>query len=125
METLTCRMKAYIQPFERRLAIQELCALTGSAVIPVDGDDDTALTFETAAPVDTDYLRRTLAYWSSVGKESGGLTSQVRSEATSLIARNGVMVEDLPASVSKLVPTSLPKQTMPAIRDAWITRISR
>ena len=110
METLTCRMKAYIQPFERRLAIQELRALTGSAVIPVDGDEDTALTFETAAAANTDVLRHALAYWCSVGRESDGLTSQVCSEATSLIARNGVAVDELPATVSNLIPSNLPNK---------------
>ena len=42
MDGLTCRIKEYIQPFERRLALEELRALAGDPVVPVDGDDATA-----------------------------------------------------------------------------------
>ncbi len=110
MENLTCRIKEYIQPFERQLAIQELCALTGSSVIPVDGDSDTALNFQTSSSANPDVLRRTLAYWRSIGNGIDGLTAQVRSEATSLIARNGISIDNLQTTVPNLIFSYLPNK---------------
>ena len=110
MESLTCTIKQYIQPFERRLAIQELKALSGSKVVPIDGNDDTALIFKIEAPTDIQVLRRSLAYWCSIGSESEGLTRQVCSEATSLIARNGIAVNELLAQVPDLIPLNLPSK---------------
>ena len=110
MEILTCRMKEYIQPFERRLALQELRALTGAPVVPVDGDDATALTFTVTKSCNADSLREALAYWRSVGGDADGLTVQLRSEATSLIARNGATTDQLPEIVRSLVPSSLPNK---------------
>ena len=110
MEVLTCRMKEYIQPFERRLALQELRALTGAPAVPVDGDDTTALTFKVIESSDADTLRGELAYWRSVGGDADGLTVQLRSEATSLIARHGVMTDQLLEAVRTLVPSSLPNK---------------
>ena len=110
MRTLTCRMKEYIQPFERRLALQELRALTGGPVIPVDGDDETALTFSVRKSSNVKALREALAYWSSVGDDTDGLTVQLRGEATSLISRNGAKTDRLPETVRSQVPASLPKK---------------
>ncbi len=62
MEGLTCRIKEYIQPFERRLALEELRALAGGPVTPVDGDDATASTFSVARSGDAGVLRDALAY---------------------------------------------------------------
>lgn len=94
MANLTCRIKDYIQPFERRLALQEMRALVSGPVRPVDGDEATALVFAVAGALDADALRNALTYWQSVGPE-GGLTAQVRSEATSVAAQNGLSVSDL------------------------------
>ena len=110
MESLTCRMKEYIQPFERQLALQELRALTGAPVVPVDGDDATALTFSITETSDADALRGALTYWHSVGGGADGLTVQLRSEATSLIARNGATANELVKTVRALVPSNLPNK---------------
>ena len=88
MDGLTCRMKEYIQPFERQLALQELRALAGGTVTPVDGDDATASTFSVAGGSDAVALREALAYWHSIGDDANGLTTQLRGEATLGIARN-------------------------------------
>ena len=95
MANLTCRIKDYIQPFERQLALQEMRALVAGAVRPVDGDEDTALVFEVAGTLEADVLRNALTYWHSVGPAGGGLTAQVRGEATSVAAHNGMSVRDL------------------------------
>ena len=110
MDGLTCRIKEYIQPFERQLALQELHALTGASVVPIDGDDATALAFEVVKTSDADALREALAYWRSVGGGADGLTAQLRSEATSLIARNGSSVKELTKTVRFLVPYKLPNK---------------
>ena len=110
MEVLTCRMKEFIQPFERRLALQELRSLTCGPVIPVDGNDATALTFAITNSCNADRLRDALAYWRTVGDADDGLTAQFRSEATSLIARNGTKTDQLPETVRSLVSSCLPKK---------------
>ena len=110
MNGLTCRMKGYIQPFERRLALQELRALANGPVIPVDGDDATASIFSIAGANDAGALRGALAYWHSVGDDAGGLTTQLRSEATLAIARNGMALDGLPETVRSLVPSKLPNK---------------
>lgn len=94
MANLTCRIKDYIQPFERHLALQELRALASGPVRPIDGDEATALVFEVAGALDANALRDALTYWHSVGPQ-GGLTAQVRSEATSVAAQNGLSASDL------------------------------
>ena len=110
MQPLTCRMKEFIRPFERRLALQELRALTGGRIVPLDGDDATALTFAITEPCNADTLRATLAYWYSVGDTTDGLTNQLRSEATSLVARNAMPDEQFMDTVRSLVPFSLPNR---------------
>lgn len=95
MGTLTCTIKDYIQPFERRLALDELRALAPGKVHPADGDEATASTFSLAGTVSADALRNALAYWRSVGPEPEGLTSQVRGEATLAAARNGMKLAEL------------------------------
>lgn len=110
MGKLTCRMKEHIQPFERQLALQELRSLTKASIVPIDGDDTTALTFAVTAPCDAARLREALAYWQFVGDETDGLTSQIRSEATSIIARNGASTRQLAEAVRRWVPCNLPKK---------------
>ena len=95
MANLTCRIKEYIQPFERQLALQEMRALASGAVRPVDGDETTALVFEVAGAPNASALRDALTYWHTVGPAGDGLTAQVRGEATSVAARNGMSVHDL------------------------------
>lgn len=110
MTPLTCRIKEYIQPFERRLALQELRALTGGSVSPVDGDESTASTFEVRVETSIGDLCRDLAYWHSVGNGTDCLTQQIRAESTSLIARSQRDVIGEPESVRALVPSMLPKR---------------
>ena len=110
MVNLTCRMKQHIQPFERMLALKELRALSGSDVLPIDGDDATALTFATTTSCTAERLRDALAYWQFVGDDDAGLTSQIRMEATSLIARNGASPRQLAETGHSYMPRTLPKK---------------
>lgn len=110
MNGLICRMKEYIRPFERRLALQELRALAGGPVVPIDGDDATASIFSVAHVNDAGALRGALAYWHSVGDGTDGLTVQLRGEATLAIARNGKAIDKLSKTICTLVPSKLPNK---------------
>lgn len=101
------RIKTFIKPFERALALKEIDALVDGGVRPKDGSSETATTFVANKAVDIELLRQSLAYWHSAGVETN-FTSQLRREATSLIARNGLSVEDIPTKAKGLVPDKLP-----------------
>ena len=107
---MTCRIKGFIQPFERKLALQELRALANGPVTPVDGDEDTASIFSIAPTSDVRGLRAELAYWHSVGDCADGLTTQLRSEATLNVARAKAQVGQSPENVCALVPLYLPNR---------------
>ena len=67
MSVIDCRIKGYIQPFERHLAIQELRALTAGEVVPIDGSWKTAKIFRVAgSKSEAKTLHRDLAYWETV-----------------------------------------------------------
>lgn len=110
MNSLVCKIKEYIQPFERHLALAELRALAQGPVNPLDGNNDTAVHFAINRNNDAEHLRSTLAYWCSVGNNADALTLQLRGEATSLVARNGCDTETLPETVRALVPQTLPNK---------------
>ena len=110
MTNLTCRIKQHIQPFERTLALKELRALADSTAVPIDGDEMTALTFGIATSCDAERLRDALAYWQFVGDQDAGLTSQIRREATSIVARSGGSPGQLAETVQSWVPFRLPKK---------------
>ena len=110
MGALTCRIKEYIQPFERHLALQELRALVKGPVVPLDGSPNTASMFSIQDSSDTEKLREALAYWRSVGDDENGLTVQLRSEASAMVARNGSNTEHLPETVRSQVPGCLPRK---------------
>ena len=110
MGGLVCKIKDYIQPFERHLALAELRALAHGPVTPLDGDNDTAIHFAINRRNNAEHLRSALAYWCSVGSDPDALTLQLRGEATSLVARNGADTETLPKTVRTLVPRTLPNK---------------
>ena len=111
MTGLTCRLKEYIQPFERQLALQELRALASGPVVPIDGNETTASTFRVVGPSDATALRGALAYWFSVGDGANRLTDQLRGEATLGFARNGVAIERLTTEVVRArVSSKLPNK---------------
>ena len=108
MEELTCKIKGYIQPFERQLALQELEALTKGQVVPINGDADSASIFSISPTSNIETLRTALAYWHSVGNGVETLTTQVRSEATAKIARAKTETIYEAESIGELVPKNLP-----------------
>lgn len=104
MGFLTCRIKGYIQPFERQLALQELRALSPGDVVPVNGDEATASLFAVPDAANLGTLRNALAYWQEVGTQPDGLTVQIRREATWISARSEGALNGLTASVLAKLP---------------------
>lgn len=110
MQTLTCHIKEHIQPFERKLALQELYALTNGPATPIDGDYETASKFSIDPTSNIDTLRVSLAYWHSVGSDNEGLTTQLRGEATQRIARASMLNGISQENIANLVPSYLPNR---------------
>ena len=108
MEEVVCQIKEYIQPFERRLALQELEALTGGPVVPINGDVDSASIFSVLPTSDIETLRTELAYWRSVSNGFERLTTQVRGEATAKIARSSIEAIGDTEKIGELVHQYLP-----------------
>jgi DNA modification methylase len=96
-----CRLKPYIQPFERELAIRELAALTGVPAAQL-ADISPEGRAELRSGVDLKLLASRLAYWESVGQLRDVTTVQVLREATANIIRNGIPIETIPFLLTKL-----------------------
>ena len=85
-----CRMKPYIQPFERTLALAELGAIANVSAVSA-ANDHTSVNIKTSAPAET--LAASLAYWESVDDGAARYTHQALREATVSVARNGTPIE--------------------------------
>lgn len=86
-----CRLKSYIQPFERVLALQELEAIAEASPTPngTSGRDETEFVVETTKPAQS--LAERLAYWEVVATRSTSfVTSQALRESTVNVVRNGI-----------------------------------
>ena len=102
-------MKDFIQPFERKLALLELKAL--SKTVPTEtGDASRVSEFSISGNFDTNELVRSLAYWRSVNTGTRVLTEQIRAEATSLVAGNDLDLESVRSGTNELVPNRLPNR---------------
>jgi site-specific DNA-methyltransferase (cytosine-N4-specific) len=90
------RMKGYIQPFERRLAMQELRTLSNAEPKPVGLPEDGGVQFELKSIVSKELLANRLAFWECVeGEGQEVLTAQSLRESTVHTARNGVSIRDM------------------------------
>lgn len=96
-KNLICRIKPYIQPFERKLALLELEKLTNSKAYQ-HPDDDNCFIINTY--VCADYPLNRLAYWESIQDTKVSWTKQLRREATTNLVRNGINLHEL----SELLP---------------------
>jgi DNA modification methylase len=94
-QTLMCRMKPYIQPFERTLALAELTAVAGARPVAVDTSDE-PVRFSLPSIVKADKLVRHLAYWEVIEADRPCFTTQVLRERTVNVVRNGVPTKDIP-----------------------------
>jgi hypothetical protein len=86
-----CKMKGYIQPFERRLALMELESVAQSPPVPESSDLDNPLVYRVTTPRPIDHLSDALTYWETISTRTDGFryTRQVRREATVSTVRNG------------------------------------
>lgn len=96
MNVLKVRMKPYIQPFERVLALRELHALAGAEPLALESKSETSTDFEIRSPCSHDVFARRLAYWEIVEYgEQMTVTEQSLREATVNLVRNGVALDTL------------------------------
>jgi len=107
-----CRLKPYIQPFERRLATSELEAFAEGPVRTSGTRENTSTgSAEACVRVPPKTLANRLAYYESVicGNQEF-LTTQVLKEATVYAARNGAPLEEIRKLVSIADPGRLPNR---------------
>ncbi len=94
MNLIRARMKSYIQPFERRLALQELRAMALAEPRHLGLFEETSTEFELMSSCSSAELANRLAYWESVESPHTSLiTMQSLRESTVHTARNGVAME--------------------------------
>lgn len=101
--TLTCKMKSYIQPFEKKLALAELTALTGGTPKPLKSAQ-AAIEYLTASSQPAELVAGRLAYWEHVrtSERERFLTEQILREATAKLPR--VVSGPLTLSTLRLAP---------------------
>ncbi len=96
---VVCRLKPYIQPFERVLALKELAALTGAVPTPEATSKTEPLTYRINTSQSSDDLVERLTYWERIQPDGNPLVSQltrqVRREATTNLVKNGITPEQL------------------------------
>lgn len=107
---VTCRIKGYIQPFERKLGLRELETLAGSSPKPVmdlGGQTECFRVTSRLAPRD---LARELAFWEAVSGDGYVTTTQSLREATANVVRNGIALEELAARLPFRESVPLPNR---------------
>jgi site-specific DNA-methyltransferase (cytosine-N4-specific) len=96
MTAINCRIKDYIQPFERTLALQELSALAEATPHAVNGDTVKSREFVVVTRKPLRTLADSLAYWELVSNTSvRTLTRQSLRESTVNVVRNGIDLDAL------------------------------
>jgi DNA modification methylase len=96
MNTLRARIKPYIQPFERTLALRELQALSNDIPRRIGRPEDPTSEFEVFSAISAACLASRLAYWESVDHSSGStITTQILRESTINLVRNGIAIDSL------------------------------
>jgi len=95
-QSLVCRMKPYIQPFERTLALSELSALSHATPTLLHTQAQPPILFSIPPVVEPATLARHLAYWETVEGDHTYLTTQVLRERTLNLVRNGVPTKEIP-----------------------------
>lgn len=96
MNLVRVRMKSYIQPFERRLALDELRIIAAAEPKPLGLFEEYSVDFELMSPLSTSALANRLTYWEKVESASESLmTMQSLRESTLHTARNGVALESM------------------------------
>ena len=96
MRPLRLRIKSYIQPFERILALRELHALSADLPRPLGQQEDAVTEFEVTSSRSAAELANRLAYWETVDDAASSTTTiQSLRESTTNLVRNGVAIDTL------------------------------
>lgn len=107
-QSFTLKLKPYIQPFERKLAIDELRVVAGCDPRAIDPDSANTIDFRVETSVDARVLVDRLAYWEMVVARNAFTTLQSLRESTVNVVRNGVPLkeieEQLPFGLSVPLP---------------------
>lgn len=109
-----CKLKSYIQPFERSLALREIEAISKNPPILVEGDSNSVLFATHTNVVASTFIDR-LTYWELVwagglNGHAGEVTTQAKREATWGLAKNGEAPRHVIASLSQRRDVSLPRR---------------
>ena len=113
MHNLVCKIKPYIQPFERVLAFKEMKQLTFCDPVPgINEKTDSASFFKIKTDTPIDFLIENLTYWEAIGEDdfSLRLTRQVKREATVSLVRNGIKPDILQKSLPFEHDTPIPNR---------------
>jgi DNA modification methylase len=92
---VVCRVKPYIQPFERQLALRELAALAGADPAPLPALVGPPDQFRVRSRTPATTLARELAFWEVVASNKPITTRQSLRESTTNVARNGTTLEEI------------------------------
>lgn len=96
MTNIRCRIKDYIQPFERVLALQELGTVAAATPRPDSEGSPCSTEFVVATRKPLRVLAESLAYWEVVATESAATTTrQSLRESTVNVVRNGIDLDAL------------------------------
>jgi site-specific DNA-methyltransferase (cytosine-N4-specific) len=96
MTAIRCRIKDYIQPFERALALRELSAVAAATPLPIGNDDGDSTEFVVTTKTPKRVLVECLAYWELVSTKSTATTTlQSLRESTVNVVRNGIDLDAL------------------------------
>ena len=107
MPTIDCKIKPYIQPFERKLALRELETLSLDGLNQMSFDLESTV-YRLQSQLNAPALAKKLTYWESVSSKKHYLTSQVLREATTHVAKicgsNRDLINKLPFSSEVQLP---------------------
>ncbi len=95
MTAYTLKLKPYIQPFERSLALDELRLIACAEPRPLDATIEHAIDFRVECKIDPIRLAERLAYWETVVGRNAHTTLQSLRESTVNVVRNGVPLSDI------------------------------
>lgn len=109
--TLVLKMKSYIQPFERVLAVRELQAVGGGIATRPDVDGDCGDIYLMDSRVLPSQFASRLTYWEWLRlSDETMLTDQSRIEAAAIIGGNGLPMADIPGVLPLGAAARLPNR---------------
>lgn len=107
---IACKIKPYIQPFERKLAVAELNALAGAVPLQIS-EEHTDQLFRLQTNVPIGELANKLSYWEFVeAEQTRQNTEQILREATVNLVRNGISLDKIENLVISDIEKGIPNR---------------